>query len=101
METFIIGVLIAASIIGLTFIVERGIALRWRKIIPAQVETAVQTCRGPGDLPMMRKICQQHASPISRLLLLADGHRHWAKNENISALETCARHEVSKLERGL
>lgn len=101
METFIIGVLLVASVVGLTFIVERGLALRWRKIVPAEIESAVQSCRSSDDLPMLRNICQAHPSPISRLLALADEHRHWPKAENISALETRARHEVSKLERGL
>jgi biopolymer transport protein ExbB len=35
------------------------------------------------------------------LLLMADDHRHWPKEDNVSALETTARHEVVKLERGL
>ena len=69
METFIIGVLLAASVIGLTFIVERGLALREGKIIPSAVKGAMETCRTLDDLPMLRRICQQHPSPLSRLLL--------------------------------
>jgi biopolymer transport protein ExbB len=101
MATFIIVILVLASVVGLTFIVERGLALRWRKVIPAEVEAAVQSCRGADDLPMLRNICHAHPSPISRLLTLADDHRHWPKAENISVLETRARHEISRLERGL
>ena len=101
METFIIGILAVASLVGLTFIIERGLALRWRKVIPAEVEAAVRSCRTADDLPMLRDICQKNPSPISRLLSLAEDHLHWPKAENISVLETRARHEVSKLERGL
>jgi biopolymer transport protein ExbB len=50
---------------------------------------------------MLRRICQQHPSTLSRLLLMADKHRNWSKMENSSGLETYAREEVSKLERGL
>ncbi|MGZ4987646.1 MAG: MotA/TolQ/ExbB proton channel family protein [Limisphaerales bacterium] len=50
---------------------------------------------------MLHRICEQHPSPLSRLLLLAEKHRSWPRAENIGALETSARHEVSKLERGL
>jgi biopolymer transport protein ExbB len=101
METIIIGVLLLASIIGLTFIIERGIALRESKVIPPALESALDTFRGAEDLPMLRRICEQHPSILSRLLLMADKRRSWAKAENISALETSARHEVSRLERGL
>ncbi len=101
MELFIIAVLILASVVGLTFIVERGLALRSQKVIPAQVEAALETCRTEADVPMLHRLCEQHPSPLSRLLLLAEKHRSWPRAENIGALETSARHEVSKLERGL
>ena len=101
MEFFIIGVLLLASVIGLAFIIERGIALRASKVIPPALESALDTFRGAEDLPMLRRICEQHPSILSRLLLLADKRRSWSKAENISALETSARHEVSRLERGL
>ncbi len=101
MELIIICVLVAASVIGLTFIVERGLALRAAKVIPPSVEGALETFRSVEDLPMLRRICQQHPSPLSRLLLLADKHRNWTKAENTSSLETHARQEISRLERGL
>jgi biopolymer transport protein ExbB len=101
MELFIIALLILASVVGLTFIVERGLALRQQKVIPTEVEAALDNCRSEADVPMMRRICEQHPSPVSRLLVLADKHRAWPKAENVGALETSARHEVSKLERGL
>jgi biopolymer transport protein ExbB len=101
METLIIGVLLSASIIGLTFIIERGLALRAGKIIPSAVKGALETCRTTDDLPMLRRICQQHPSPLSRLLLLAERHRQWPRAENASALETNARQEISRIERGL
>jgi biopolymer transport protein ExbB len=98
---FIILVLVFASVVGLTFIVERGLALRTQKVIPSEVEAALDTCRTESDVPMLRRICEQNPSPLSRLLLLAEKHRSWPKAENVGALETSARHEVSKLERGL
>ena len=101
MELFIIAVLLLASVVGLTFIVERGLALRAQKVIPTEIEAALETCRSHDDVPMLKRICEQHPSPLSRLLLLADKHRSWPRAENIGALETSARHEVSKLERGL
>jgi biopolymer transport protein ExbB len=101
MDTVILLVLVLASVIALTFIIERGLALRTGKIIPPSVEEALENCHNTADLPMLRRICQQHPSPLSRLLLLADKHRNWPRAENASALETSARHEVAKMERGL
>jgi len=101
MAFFIIILLIAASLVGLTFIVERGLALRWKKIVPAEVENAVANCRETADLPMLRRVCEQNPSPLSRLLLLADKNRDWPREENVDALQTRARYEVARLERGL
>jgi biopolymer transport protein ExbB len=101
MHLVIICVLVLASVIGLTFIIERGLALRAQKIIPRTIEEALENCRTLEDLPMLRRICQQNPSPLSRLLLQADEHRNWSKAENVRALETSARREVSKMERGL
>ncbi len=67
MEPFIIGILLAASVIGLTFIVERGFALRQGKIIPASVRGALETYRTTEDLPMLRRICEQQTFAIKPL----------------------------------
>jgi biopolymer transport protein ExbB len=101
MEFFIYLVLIGTSVVGVTFIVERGLALRWRKAVPSEVEAAVQSCRRREPLPMLRQICQQHDSAISRLLLTAADHLDWPKEENEDALQTRARQEITRLERGL
>ncbi|MEP6662216.1 MAG: MotA/TolQ/ExbB proton channel family protein [Verrucomicrobiota bacterium] len=101
MELFILSLLGAASLIGLTLIIERGLALRRKKIAPTEVENAVDNCRELSDLPMLRRVCEQNPSPLSRLLLLADKNRDWPKAESVDALQTRARHEIVRMERGL
>ena len=101
MEDIVYALLSVTSVIGLTFIVERGIALRWRRVVPSQVEAAVESCQAPEDVPMLRRVCEQHKSPISRLLLLASEHLEWPKAETVDAVQTRARTEVARLERGL
>jgi biopolymer transport protein ExbB len=101
MDTIIMGVLYAASVIGLTFIIERGLALRVAKVMPPEVKSGLENCRTPEDLPMLRRICQQHPSALARLLLHAEHNRHYSRDENTGGLETAARLEVSRLERGL
>jgi biopolymer transport protein ExbB len=101
MHIFFIVILVLASIVGVTFIVERGLALRWKKVIPPTVEAAAENCRTPTDLPMLVQICKQNPSPVSRLLLTACEHLSWPMEENVDALEMRARNEVVSLERGL
>jgi biopolymer transport protein ExbB len=101
MEYLVYGLLILTSVVGLAFIIERGIALRWRRILPTEIEAAVQSCQSPEDVPMLQRVCQKHNSPMSRLLLFAVEHLNWPKADNVDALQTRARHEVTRLERGL
>ena len=101
MENLVYALLFATSVVGLTFIVERGLALRWRRVVPPAIEAAVEACQSPDDVPSLRRICQQHKAPISRLLLLAADHLDWPKAETLDAIQTRARHEIARLERGL
>lgn len=93
--------LVLTSIAGVTFIIERGLALRWRKVIPQPVESAVERCNSPRDAAAVLSASRAHPSPLSRLLLLANEHLDWSKQENADSVETAARHEVIQLERGL
>jgi biopolymer transport protein ExbB len=101
MEAIVYVLLALTSIIGLTFIVERGLALRWRRVVPPEIEAAVESCQSPEDVPMLKRVCEQHNAPLSRLLLLAVNHLTWPKADNTDALQTRARHEIVRLERGL
>lgn len=101
METIVYIMLIATSVVGLTFIVERGLALRWKKVVPPTIETAVESCQTREDVPMLKRVCEQNQSPLSRLLLQAINRLNWPKEENVDSLQTRARHEIVRLERGL
>jgi biopolymer transport protein ExbB len=101
METVIFILLGLTSVIGLAFVIERGISLQWRKVVPMEIETAVQSCRTREDVAVLRRVCEQKPSPLGRLLLQSSEHLEWPKAENEAALETLARHEIVRLERGL
>ncbi|MEK7707780.1 MAG: MotA/TolQ/ExbB proton channel family protein, partial [Verrucomicrobiota bacterium] len=89
------------SIVGLAFIVERGLALRWQKVVPPEVESAVESCQSGADVAVLQRVCRQKPSPLSRLLLQAAEHLDRPQAENVDALQTKARHEIVRLERGL
>jgi biopolymer transport protein ExbB len=101
MELLFYVLLALTSIIVLTFIIERGLALQAKKVVPRDVATAVNLCRTSGDVPKLREVCERIQAPLSRLLLVAADHLHWPRSANVDVLQTRARHEVALLERGL
>lgn len=101
MEILIYLVLGLTSVVGLAFIVERSLTLRWAKVVPPQITDALAACKTRDQVKMLRRLCEQKPSPLGRLLLLAADHLDWPKDENVDALQTAARHEIVRLERGL
>lgn len=101
MEYVVYILLALTSIVGLAFVVERGVALRWHAVVPTEIEAAVQSCQTREDVAMLRRVCEQKPSPLGRLLVQAADHLDWPQVENADALQTRARHEIVRLERGL
>ncbi|KAB2648626.1 MAG: hypothetical protein DVB33_07695, partial [Verrucomicrobia bacterium] len=66
MEYLVYSLLIITSIIGMTFIVERGLALRWKKVVPQKIEDAIEACKSKNDADMVKRVCEQNASPLGR-----------------------------------
>src|SRR4051812_23406122 len=101
MDIFFLVALLMTSVVAVTFMIERGLALRWEKVIPPRVGSAVENYHSSSDLTQFQAICRQKPATIPHLLLFTTEHLDWPKNENVDVLETRARHEVNKLERGL
>ena len=101
MEILIYILLGLTSVVGLAFIVERGLALRWSKVVPPEITARSPPARSRDDVKTLRRVCEQKPSPLGRLLLLAADHLDWPKADNVDALQTAARHEIVRLERGL
>ena len=93
--------LLLTSMVGLTFIIERGMALRWQRVIPDDVAKAIDEADTPGGLQKLRTLAEARPSALSRILIVALDHLHWPKAETVDSIETKARHEVNRLERGL
>ena len=101
MHTFFIVILVFTSVVALTFIVERGLALRWSRVIPPDIQSGVGFYKSAADLPRLQKVCEENPSTAARLLLFVSQHLEWSRGESAELLETRARHEVAHLERGL
>lgn len=101
MDLLIYILLGLTSVVGVTFIVERALALRWSKVVPRQIANAAETCETPDDVEKLRGLCGRYASPLGRLILMATDRLDWPKTDNVEALQTAARNEIVRLERGL
>ncbi|MGO8763910.1 MAG: MotA/TolQ/ExbB proton channel family protein [Limisphaerales bacterium] len=89
------------SIVGLAFIVERWWALRWKRVVPPEIATALLKCHTREDVQKVVRLCELNPSPLGRLIQLAAERLDWRKADNVDALQTAARHEIVRLERGL
>ncbi len=101
MKNTIIGVLIFASVISLFLIVERGLALRQSVIIPFRVVELQGICKTEDNLLTLRATANKIQSPYSRLIACAIDHLHLTREENMEMLQTRARSEVARMERGI
>jgi biopolymer transport protein ExbB len=101
MDALIYILLALTSVVGLAFIVERGLALRWGKVVPPDITAALAACKSRDEVEKLRRVCAQKPSALGRLLTLAADHLDWPKVENVETLQTAARHEIVRLERGL
>jgi biopolymer transport protein ExbB len=101
MDILIYGLLGLTSVIGLAIIGERALALRWNRVVPPEITTALASCRSRQDVKMLARVCETRPSPLGRLLLQAAEHLDWPKGDNVESLQTAARHEIVRLERRL
>jgi biopolymer transport protein ExbB len=101
MDIVIYVLLGLTSVIGLGVALWRGWWLRWNQVVPPPIVVALDECRTPDDVKNLRQLCAENPSSLARLISNAIEHLDWPKSENVSALETAARHEIVRLERGL
>lgn len=95
------GVLLMLSILSLAAILLRARRLRESAIIPRVVVDCVGGLQ-PGDtLDRLLKVMDKHPSAISRILGTLLSHLNWSKSENLEAVQTCARHEMARMEKGM
>ena len=101
MELLFKIIMLLTSVIGLAFIVERGLALRGNRVIPPGIENAAEACR---TRPTARCCAACANNPNRRSAVccwLPSSIWTMPSEENESALQTRARQEMVRLERGL
>lgn len=95
------ALLLVLSIVSLAAILLRAWRLRESRIIPQVLVEAVDALK-PGDtLENLQAQMENHPSAMSRILGTLLSHLNWSKSENLEAVQTRARHELARMEKGL
>ena len=93
--------LLACSIVSLTVIILRTLALRERNVLPLTIESEMERLAAGANPERLLRIVQHDASSLARIVRVALGHLRWPRSENVEAVQTRARHEMVRLEKGL
>jgi biopolymer transport protein ExbB len=96
-----IWALLVTSVVALAVMIERGLALRWDRIIPPLLLEALERFTRGGEGDQLEKAALQYDSPLGRLLRLGLENASRPREETRDAIDPRARREVSRLERGV
>ena len=93
--------LLACSIVSVTVMILRGLALRRKIVMPPVVESEIERL-APGESPeRLSRLVYHDPSSLARIARVALQHLRGPRSENVEVVQTRARHEMVRLERGL
>jgi biopolymer transport protein ExbB len=93
--------LLVCSIVSLTVIILRTLALREKNVLPLTIESEMERLAPGGNPERLSRIVQHDGSSLARIVRVALAHLRWPRSENIETVQTRARHEMVRLEKGL
>ena len=93
--------LLVCSIVSLTLIILRSFALREKNVLPLVIESEMERLVPGASAERLARIVHHDASSLARIVRVALQHLRWPRAENVEAVQTRARHEMVRLERGL
>jgi biopolymer transport protein ExbB len=93
--------LLVCSIVSVTIMILRGLALRRKIVMPAAIEAEIERL-APGENPeRLSRLAYHDPSSLARITRVALQHLRGPRSENVEVVQTRARHEMVRLERGL
>ena len=93
--------LLACSIVSVTIMILRGLALRRKIVMPLAIEAEIERM-APGESPeRLSRLVYHDPSSLARITRVALQHVRGPRSENVEVVQTRARHEMVRLERGL
>ena len=92
-------ILLAASVLSLTIIIERGWSLRRSVVIQLGEVKKIETSVRAGDVKAAMQTCQGHNTAMSRILWVALANRGVHRSVIKEILEESGRQEVAHMDR--
>jgi biopolymer transport protein ExbB len=93
--------LLACSIVSVTTMILRGLVLQRKKVLPPIIEHEIERLT-PGESPeRLSRIVHHDDSSLARVARVALQHLRGPRSETVEVVQTRARHEMVRLERGL
>jgi biopolymer transport protein ExbB len=93
--------LLVCSIVSLTTIILRTFALREKNVLPLVIESEMERLVPGASAERLARIVHHDTSSLARIVRVALSHLRWPRSENVEAVQTRARYEMVRLERGL
>src|SRR5512140_851489 len=93
--------LLFCSIVALTTIILRGFALREKNVMPLVIESEIERLLPGGSDERLMRIVENDQSSLGRIVRVALQYLRSPRSENVEAVQTRARHEMVRLEKGL
>ncbi|HEV2843158.1 MAG TPA: MotA/TolQ/ExbB proton channel family protein [Chthoniobacterales bacterium] len=93
--------LLACSIVTVTTIVLSILTLREKKVLPLVIESEIERLTPGGSAERLMRIVNDDNSSLASVVRTALQHLRWPRAENIESVQTRARRELVRLERGL
>ena len=89
------------SLVSLTIVLLRFIALRRESVLPRVVENEIERFQPGGSAEQLARLVGDDPAALSTLTRVALGHLRVPRGENTEAVQTAARREIMRLEGGL
>ena len=93
--------LLVCSIVTVTTIVLATLTLREKKVLPLVIESEIERIVPGGSAERLMRIVNDDNSSLARVARVALQNLRWPRAENIESVQTRARRELVRLERGL
>ncbi len=96
--------LLACSVISVTVILLRGLALRRHLVLSPELQKEIERLAQndtPDAVVRLSRFARSDNSTLARIAQVGLSGMHLPKDENQNAVQTVARHEVGQLEHGL
>jgi biopolymer transport protein ExbB len=93
--------LLACSIVSVTTMILRGRALREKNVMPLVIQSEIERLVPGASAERLARIVGHDPSSLARITRVALQHLRAPRSENVEVVQTRARHEMVRLEKGL